>query len=60
MYFKFFELHSWGKDPLITADNFISGYWGSLLRTRRIPDTPSSARLLLTENLSPLAVRNAL
>ena len=27
-YFKFFKLHSWGKDPLITADNFISGYWG--------------------------------
>ena len=29
----------------------------SLLRTRRIPDTPSSARLLLTENLSPLEPR---
>ena len=28
-----------------------------MLRTRRIPDTPSSARLLLTENLSPLEPR---
>ena len=28
-----------------------------MLRTRRIPDTPSSARLLLTENLSPLGAR---
>ena len=28
-----------------------------MLRTRRIPDTPSSTRLLLTENLSPLGAR---